>query len=147
MIILSLCQSCFQKYELLIEASDLPLLKEISDQHGYTCPCPRLCGGTINLTGNSISEIVEGKQLAEPIFLTGKELYKAVKGMGLPDEIRLDTKTAEFMLTSSSIKDADIEEYKGHYYLHELLLANGVVIHLAAGLKGAQILKITKEKK
>lgn len=142
MIILSLCQSCLQQYEILVEASDFPLLKEISDENGYTCPCPRLCGGSINLIGNGFADIMISKQLRPPIHLSCKDLYKAVKGLGLPDEIILEKLTIEPLF--SSIESVDIEEHNGRLYIHELKLKNGLIIHLAAGLRGAQILKITK---
>lgn len=143
MIILSLCQSCLQQYEILIEASDLPLLKEISDEHGHTCPCPRLCGGSINLVGNSVADVFRTKQLKPEISLGGKDLYKAVKGLGLPDEIALDTSVLKNLVQNT--ESAIFEEYNGKIYLHELKIMGGIIIHLAAGLKGAQVLKITKE--
>lgn len=141
MIILSLCQSCLQQYEILIESTDLPRLKEISDEEGYTCPCPRLCGGSINLIGNGLVDLMNEKQLKPRIHLNGKDLYKAVKGLGLPDELNIQKASVELMCMS--IESATLEEFNGKLYLHELRLKNGCSIHLASGLKGPQILKIT----
>ena len=51
MMINSVCSTCLQPYKILIQVSDLELVKEISTNEGRICPCPRLCGGEINLTG------------------------------------------------------------------------------------------------
>ena len=54
MIINSLCNSCLQPFRLIIEPADVSLVKEISDEAGETCPCPRMCGGSINLVGDPV---------------------------------------------------------------------------------------------
>ena len=143
MMIRSVCSTCFQRYNLLIQASDVELVKEISTNEGRSCPCPRLCGGEINLTGEPN---LEGVQLKDPIELTGLELFKAVGGMGLPDEVPKSPVVVTALLKTHKIVSVYLEEINGGLYLHELHLDDGVVIHLASGARGAKVLKITKGK-
>lgn len=145
MIVKSLCNSCFQTYVLLFQTSDVELVKQISDDSGHTCPCPRLCGGSINLVGEfQIKEMTEKFRLREPINLTGVQLFQAVKGLGLPDEIPTSMEMAQLVLKDRKIETWMLEEKDGFLYLHELHLDNGIVVHLSAGSRGAQILKLTK---
>jgi hypothetical protein len=147
MIINSLCNSCLQPYTILVQSSDVHLLKQIADEAGHTCPCPRLCGGAINLIGDPIiDQMSEDRRLKDPINLTAKELYQAVGGMGLPDEVPKDLSVIRALLQASPVKNAMLEEVNGKFYLHELHLQDGVVIHLCSGGRGAQVLKITKTK-
>ena len=70
MIILSLCNSCLQPYQLLIQPSDTELVKQIASQDGHLCPCPRLCGGQINLVGSPlISSEIACRRFAPTITL------------------------------------------------------------------------------
>lgn len=148
MMILSLCQTCLQKYDILVENSDVDLIKELSDETGTTCPCPRQCGGTINLVGNGLVDSIRGKQLKDSIHLTGKELYKAVHGAGLPDEFPSNDEIIRSLLLANKIESVDVEienmNLGPKFYLHEIRLSNGVTIHLGAGRLGAEVLKITR---
>lgn len=147
MIIRTLCNTCLQPFELMLEASDLELVKQISDQAGETCPCPRLCGGAILLVMDpTFSQMTNDPRLKNPLRVSGKELFKAVNGAGLPDEIPNDPNVVLAMLKSSPISDASIEVVGKDVLLHELRLQNGVTIHLASGLRGAHVLKMTKER-
>lgn len=146
MIIQSLCNTCLQPYTLLVEPSDVNLVKEVCDDEGHTCPCPRLCGGRINLVGDPIiSAMNKDKRLKDPITITGKQLYQAIHGLGLPNEIPKSLPIAKSLLINTTITDVDIEEKDGQFFLHEIKLANGSVIHLASGNRGAQILRISEE--
>lgn len=138
MIINSLCNGCLQPFQLIVEPMDVPLVKELADDKGESCPCPRLCGGRINLVGQSSAPA------REPMTLTGKQLYQAVKGMGLPDEVPKSVEAVDAILRANKVVGVDVEEHNGKYFLHELKLENGCVVHLASGIKGAQVLKITK---
>lgn len=111
------------------------------------CPCPRLCGGSINLVLDpTIVAMSTDKRLRDPILLTGTELYQAVNGMGLPDEIPKDPIVVQSLLKSSAIAAVVVEEVNGKIYLHEMILDTGVTIHLGSGQRGAQIIKLTKER-
>jgi hypothetical protein len=148
MIVFSLCNTCWQSYDLLIESGDAPLIKEISDEQGHTCACPRLCGGVINLVGNPIyKEAMKRKNIAPTMSLTAKSLYKAVNGLGLPDELPKSQEIVESMLKANRIAEVSLEEINGKFYIHELRLENGVTLHLSSGIRGAQVLKMTKENK
>ena len=144
MIVRSLCNSCFQTYSLLLQESDIALVKQIADENGQTCPCPRLCGGRINLVGTTAID-TSNLRLRDPMNLTGKELYQAVNGAGLPDEIEKGMEIIESLLKAYTITGVSLEDVNGRVYLHELILSNGMTIHLSAGARGAQVLKITKE--
>jgi hypothetical protein len=145
MIVNSLCNSCLQPFLLIIEPSEVHLIKEISDELGETCPCPRLCGGSINLVGDPvIKTMTTDRRMKEPMTVTGRQLYQAVLGMGLPDEVPKSMETVDSLLRANKIVKTLIEEHSGKLYLHELHLENGVVLHLASGLKGAQVLKVTR---
>ncbi len=147
MIIRTLCNSCLQPYEIILEASDLSLLKQISDAEGHTCPCPRLCGGSVLLAGDEVARaMTSDRRLKDPIRIGGKELYRAVLGAGLPDEIARDGKVVESLLKSTSIKEVVVEEVGSTIFLHEIHLSNGVIMHLTSGQRGAQVLKMTKER-
>lgn len=145
MIINSLCNSCLQPFRLIIEPADVSLVKEISDENGETCPCPRLCGGSINLVGDQvIKSMSEDRRLREPMVVSGKQLYQAVMGIGLPDEVPKSVETVDSLLRANRVVKVSIEEHDGRLYLHELQLENGSVVHLASGMKGAQVLKVTR---
>lgn len=144
MILRSLCNSCFQPFELLLEASDIELVKQISDEHGHTVPCPRLCGGRINIVGEpNIGAMAE--KLKQPMHINGKQLYQAVNGMGLPDELPQSHAALSALLRANKVVGIDLEEWGGKFYIHELKLEGGVTVHLSAGAKGAQVLKVTQE--
>lgn len=145
MIVNSVCSTCFQPYKLLIQVSDIELVKQISTNEGRNCPCPRLCGGEINLVGNPILS-PEQFRLKETIELTGLQLYQAVGGLGLPDEIPKDSIVIDSLLKAKRVIGTDVVEHEDAYYLNEIRLEDGVVIHLTAGARGARVLKITKEK-
>lgn len=147
MILLSLCNSCFQPYQVLLQPSDVELVKQVADEGGQSCPCPRLCGGKINLIGDAtISAMGKDRRLKDPIHITGRQLYQAVNGLGLPDEIPTDALVVDSLLKSNKLTGSVVEEVNGRLYLHELKLENGITIHLAAGQRGAQVLKMTKER-
>lgn len=144
MIVRSFCNCCFQAYELMIQQSDLHLMKEIADETGHTAKCPRLCGGHINLVGSSeIESMMEGRRLQTPMRITGTQLYQAINGLGLPDEIPLNKDVVE-MLLNTQIESFEIDTSSGVIYLSELRFAGGRVLHLTSGPRGAQVLKITK---
>jgi hypothetical protein len=145
LIVRSLCNTCLQPYQLLFQATDIDLVKQVQSQDGQTCPCPRLCGGAINLVGEpTITAMTE--KLRAPIYLTGKQLYQAINGMGLPDEIESDPLVLKAMLAANKVESTDVELCNGKMYLHEIRLDNGVIIHLGAGARGAQVVKMTKRR-
>lgn len=144
MIINSLCNTCFQPYELLIEASEVELLKQIADESGHTAPCPRLCGGTINIVGDrTIAAMATDPRNRDPLRINGKELYQAVNGLGLPDELPLNKDVIELLL-NTKVTSIVCNEIGGKYYLGEICFEGDRVMHLTSGPRGAQVLKITK---
>ena len=145
MIVKSGCSTCFQTYKLLIQVSDLDLVKQVSSDDGQRSACPRLCGGEINLTGEPILP-PEKFQLRDPIELTGRQLYQAINGLGLPDEVPKDVIVIDSILKTHKVVGADVEEFGGNFYLNELRLEGGLTLHLTAGSRGARVLKITKER-
>lgn len=145
MIVRSLCNSCLQPFELVLHQEDRQLLGQIAEDGGMLCPCPRLCGGKINVTHDStIESFQEGTRLRQPMTLTGAQLYQAVNGAGLPDEIPKDIDVVDALLRANQVTKCAMERQGERIYLHELHLSNGSVIHLAAGGRGAQVLKITR---
>lgn len=148
MIFFVLCQSCLQPFELSVAPSEVPLIKDICDVKGELCPCPRLCGGKINLKGDeTLKAMATDPRLKPSMKLSGTELYQAVNGMGLPDEIVRDPLVIESLLKSQPIVDVDLvlDDSSKRVFLLELKLKNGVTIHLTGGVHGAEVLKITKE--
>lgn len=147
MMIRSVCNNCLQPFNILLGPDDARLMMEISiEDHGQLCKCPRLCGGKINLAADP-SIAIMADRLKEPLTITGKELYVAVHGLGLPDEIVKDPAVIRSLLQANRVSDVTLEEVAGRLYLHELRLDNGTTLHLAAGARGAQLLKVTKDKK
>lgn len=147
MIVHTLCNSCLQPYRILIEAGDAHLIKQMqTEETGKLVPCPRLCGGNISLAYDGlIDEMSKDPRLKTPLNVTAKELYKAVNGAGLPDEIPLDVDVVEMLFSYWKV-DAKVEQVDGAIYIHELQLESGHTVHLAAGQRGAQVLKITKRR-
>ncbi len=146
MIINSLCNSCLQPYTIVVQPTDVHLMKMVADEKGHTAPCPRLCGGRINIIGDPIiNEMASDRRLREPLTVSALELYQAIGGMGLPDEIPKDASVVKALLGQIA-ESADVEEVNGKIYLHELKLKDGITIHLTSGQRGALILKITKER-
>jgi len=143
MIVNSVCSTCLQPFKILIQVSDVELVKQISTNEGRTCPCPRLCGGEINLVGES--ELMEGIRLRDPVELTGIQLFQAVGGLGLADEIPKDLMVIDSLLKANRVESVDLEEVGGNFYIHEIRLHGGMTVHLASGARGAKVLKITKE--
>jgi hypothetical protein len=143
----AVCNACMQPFVLDLEPEDKPLLAQVTleDPEGMLCRCPRLCGGRINLVPDPTIELMS-KSLREPLHLTGKELYVAVHGLGLPDEVVRTVETVEAMLKAHKIVGVDLEAVNDAVFLHELKLESGVTIHLSAGARGAQVFKMTKEK-
>lgn len=115
------------------------------DDNGLA-PCPRLCGGKINLIGEPPLDLEKQIRLKEPMHLTGKQLWVAVQGAGLPDELTQDPTVVEALLKANKVEKVELEQWGDKVFLHELHLENGVVIHLTGGVKGAQVLKLTKAK-
>lgn len=142
MIIHSVCSSCLRSFNLMVEPTDIQLVKEIADDEGNTCPCPSLCGGSINLVGPPT--VPENVHVKAPINLTGRQLYQAVNGLGLPEELPRTVESVEKALVSHVVTKVVVEEHQGKVYLHEFHLATGDVLHLASGSKGAQVLRIVK---
>lgn len=144
MIVNSICSTCFQPYKILIQTSDVELVKQISTNEGRSCPCPRLCGGEINLTGQA--DVDEKLQLRDPVELTGLQLYQAVGGLGLPDEIPKDVAVINALFKAYPVESLDLQEVTGSIYLSEIRLGGGVTVHLSSGARGARVLKVTKER-
>jgi hypothetical protein len=145
MIIESLCNSCFQIYELRVEPEDMSLLKMVSNEETL-CQCPRQCGGSINIVpSNAIKAMSKDARLRPPLPITVKELFKAVHGGGLPDEIPKSFEFSVALFKAHPVKDVSMEQDGEDIYLHEIRFADGSVLHLSAGRRGAKVLKITKE--
>lgn len=144
MLIRSLCNTCFQVYEITILPEDAFLLKDLATDG--LAPCPRLCGGQINLEASpGIEALVEEKKLRDPLSISMKELYKAVHGAGLPDEIPKSPEAVEAILRSTPIVRVKVEMVEKLIYLNEIELANGLTVHLTSGPRGATVLKITRK--
>lgn len=146
MIIHSVCNSCLQPFTIIVESRDVHLIRQISEEEGQLCPCPKLCGGKINLVGQPALDVVRDR-LKQHIQLTGTELYKAVMGAGLPEEIPRSPEVVEAMLLAHKVVKVNVSQEGITVFLNEIHLENGVVLHLTAGLRGAHVLKITKEKR
>lgn len=148
MIICALCNSCLTPFQLMIEPGEVALVKQIASEDGTTCPCPKLCGGAINLVGDpTISAMAADGRMREPYTVTGKQLYQAVLGMGLPAEVPKSFEVVDAMFKANRVVKIDAETHNGKVYIHEIHFENGVIIHLASGTKGAQVLRMTKEGK
>jgi len=142
MILLSLCNSCFQAYEIILGAGDMELMKSLT-QGDSTAACPRGCGGRINMAPNDTILAMAGK-FKEPLHLTGIELYQALGGMGLPDEVPKDPEVIAALLKANKVVAVSMETVGPRIYLHEITLENGMIIHLSSGARGASVLKVTK---
>ena len=143
MIIYSVCNSCYQSFSLTVMPGHTELMNQIRDEDEITCPCPRLCGGKINIV--NIPELSNASR-TPPMVITAQELYQAVNGMGLPDEIPSDPLVVDALLRANKIAKTVMEEVNGRVYIHEVVLENGVVVHFASAARGACILKTTKER-
>jgi hypothetical protein len=142
MIIHSFCNSCMSRFDIIVRTDEGHLITKSMDEDG-TSRCPRDCGGRINLRNDpSINNLAS--MMKAPLLLTSKEFYKALGGMGLPDEIPNSVELVESLLKSHKVADVLLEDVGGRIYLHELRLENGSTIHLASGGHGAQVLKVTR---
>lgn len=145
MILRAICNSCYQRYEItggLDMKTSTAMISQLTDEAGMGI-CPRQCGGKINLTNDATIDAV-GEYLKEPLHLTVTELFQAIGGMPLPDEVPQSVETLTAMLLAHRAVGATMEDSNGRVYLHELKLDNGCTIHLCAGGRGAQVLKITR---
>lgn len=147
MMVQALCNTCFQVYEIRVEPDDAHLLRKLVDE-SLLAECPRLCGGKINMRRNEqVSMLANDPRLKPPLPLTVNELFKAVNGAGLPDEVPTSTEVVEALLQLHKVTDVVTSKDSSKVYVHELHLENGAVIHLASGIRGALVLKITKKEK
>ena len=144
MKIFSVCNTCFQTYSLITEQEYTALLKSLEELGGSLAKCPRLCGGKINIVPVEELKLPKNRMFKEPLELTVKELYAAIHGNGLPDEIPKDVLVVEAMLLSSKIKKVETDTIHSGIYLNSLTLENGVTIHLGGGI-GPRVVKVTKE--
>lgn len=142
MILFTLCNSCLQPFQVTIRPEDKALVESLPDKDGLA-PCPRQCGGKISFD-HEIQDFAKDKRLRKPLHVTGKELYQAVHGMGLPDEVTDDPDIIEALFKANRIASVKMEQAMGRLFMHEILLDNGMVVHLSAGAKGAQVLKVTR---
>jgi hypothetical protein len=143
-IITTLCNGCLQPFEIQVSPDETHLIKELLNET-QEMKCPRLCGGSILFSNNpDFLSMAKDVRLKETLRLTGKELYKAAMGFGLPDEIPMSKETVDAMLTSSPVIGVETEQVGKNIYLHELRLANKTIIHLTSGQQGSQVLKITR---
>lgn len=149
MTFLSVCNRCLQSYELTILQKDKELVSQLEDATGFA-KCPRHCGGFINLYPvTEFTALRDGNVLArDPMQLTAKELYGAVFGAGLPDEIPRHPELVESILKANKVVGVKLEQTdeRSGIYLHEIVLENGLTIHLGGGI-GPRVVKITKETK
>lgn len=145
MIIISVCNSCLQCLRLNLTPADKDLLTQIEVAPGM-CKCPREgCTGIINLMPVTEFTHLEGKvALTDNVIeLTAKELYAALYGNGLPDEIQRDPTVVEALLKANRVIEAQVEKTSsGSVYLHTITLENGLIIHLGGGM-GPRVVKIT----
>jgi hypothetical protein len=147
-ILHTLCNTCFQVYEIRIEPYDKELFEELRSSMGSAqgCKCPRLCGGYILLERSKEAQaLAENKLLKAPLSISVTELFGALHGTGLPDEVPNSPEVVEALLLAHQVKKVDVQQEGKRIYLHEIHLSNGSVLHLAAGMRGCQVLKITKE--
>lgn len=143
-LIRSVCNTCFQAYVLRISDSEKSLLSEILDASGESCPCPRNCGGSIPLQ-NSQEFTDMHAILREPLSITGTELYQAVNGLPLPDEVVKDLEVVKHLSRPENVKYITLSEHDGQVYVSDISLNDGMKLHLTAGPRGALLFKITKQ--
>jgi hypothetical protein len=138
----ALCEACLQRYEVRVGLHEKALLDQLTAESSVKCP---KCKGvlTIGLV-EKIAGITAGRELKDYIILTGTQFYQAVNGMPLPDEVPKSAEAIEAMLRSHGVVGVKTETVGDRIYLHELTLSNGITVHLAAGGRGAQVLKMTR---
>lgn len=142
-MIFTVCDTCLQPYRLSIGDRESVLLEQIKESG--VVPCPRLCGGYLALDQTKmLGKAAAQKSLKDPLHLTVTELFQALHGHGLPDEIPKDELVVKALLEGSTPLNWVFERDGKNIYLHEIVLKD-VVVHLASGMRGAQILKITKK--
>jgi hypothetical protein len=144
MTFLSLCNTCLESFLLTVAPGDADLVKQVESAPGL-CPCPRRCGGMINTAMMAEFEHMQGRSslTKNPIEISAKDLYGAVYGNGLPDEIPTDPMVVDALLRANQIVGTDVEKVGGAVYIHGLKLSNGLAIHLSGGM-GPRVVKITK---
>lgn len=133
-----MCNSCAQRFSVWVKGEqDKNLINSITKEDGLIT-CPRLCGGQVT------SMDVRAPGMKDAMSLTAQELFTAVQGAGLRDELEKNPYVIEALL-KAGIKSVDIETHQDKIYIHEIKV-NGSTIHLTAGIKGAMVLKVTKDK-
>ena len=143
MVLSTLCNGCHERFDIIVAPDSGHLIAQLANEEGVT-ECPRHCGGKILLTGGEAMQLLAAAETGPHTHLNAVELYRAIHGAGLPDEIPKSGELVEAMLKTHKVKDATVEEVGDRIYLHELVLENGSIIHLTAGGRGAQVLKVTR---
>lgn len=143
MILRAACNSCYSRFDVTISPGQGGLIAGLAGEDGMA-RCPRECGGRVNLTNDPGIDSL-ASLLKAPIHLTAEEFYQVVNGMGLPDEVPNSLELVESLLRSNSVTGVKLEQVNDRIYLHELHLGNGATIHLTAGGRGAQVLKVTRK--
>ena len=144
MIKYSLCNTCFQGYEIQVYPDTTHLLRDLIEEDGC-CPCPKDCGGRVNLLDSPEIKALATDPRLVSIQLDIKEFFRAVMGAGLPDEIPTSPEAVDALLRTHRVVKTEVHQVGKFIALSRLVLENGLSLHLASGHGTAIILKITKE--
>lgn len=144
MIIKTFCNTCGSAFDIMVSPLEVTLVRDVMDKNSQAL-CPRMCGGKV-LLDPSVDLTPMTGILKAPVTLTGREFYKAVHGAGMPDEIPKSVETTEALLLSKRVVGVDAEQRNERIYITKLKLEGGLVMYLTAGVFGAVVTKITKEK-
>lgn len=146
------CDTCFQAVEVIGDMQQALALFGPSGKWpngefpciGEGCPGPakRVSKAQVKavVLNESISSIIRRKTL-EP-----HEYYRALLGFGMPDQVEVTTESLEAFLKGYKVVEViGLETDNRRFYLHQLVLENGVRIHFAASALGALVYKMTRD--
>ena len=113
---------------------------------GY--PCVRQCGAKMTRIPGGEWETWKSSHdegILKLYELSMAELFRAMSGFGLPDELQVEPEYVKALLLSNPITDLLLQRSdSGRTVIKRLDLKNGLSIHLASSPRGATVYKITR---
>lgn len=145
------CDSCLQVIRVQGDPEELCRLIAQNPTWKDRLPCVNSgCSGPLKLLTEDVLALLSN--VLEPgligvVDLTPREMFQALCGFGLPEEVGQAPEVVVALLRSTSISDVAVRiSPSGRTIIDRLDLSNRLSIHLAASPDGAVAFKITRGK-
>ena len=143
------CDSCLQIIKL---QGDQELINKLILHHvrwlkGWPCVTCNCKGPMTRVDGETLEQLKQEstQRLLSVITLNPEEFFRALCGLGLPDELGCEPEIVKSLLLSNKIVDVGIFPLgTKRTVLTQMYLDNGLCIHLASSPAGPVVFKVTR---